>query len=59
MPGRSMPGSGGRTGAAPGASTSASYRSTATAPGLEVLHLDGPVLAVDAADLVPRADLDR
>ena len=32
MPGRSMPGSGGRTGSAPGASTNASYRSTLTAP---------------------------
>ena len=57
-PGKSTPGSGGRTGAAPGDSTSTSYGSSVHCARLEVLHLDGPAGAVDAADLVPGADLD-
>ncbi len=56
-PGKSTPRSGGRTGAAPVDSTSTSYGLLDTAP-LEVLHFDGPAGAVNAADLVPGADLD-
>ena len=58
MPGRSIPGSGGRTGSAPVASTSASYRSWLSGARLKVLHLDGAVLPIDAADFVPGANLD-
>ena len=52
-----MPGSGGRTGSAPVASTRASYGSSDGAR-LKILHVDGSVRPVDAADLVPSADLD-
>ena len=53
-----MPGSGGRIGSAPGRKHQGVVPLDGRGAGGEVLHLDGLILAVDAADFVPRADFD-